>query len=377
MPSALAHFQPIGPFHADLKRRVAGYFDARGAQRPQGGSTLGGPAMLLKTALLFAWMIGSYLALMLLPLSWWQAALLVSSLGLAQAGIGFNVLHDANHGSFSASARLNRIVGWVACDLLGASSHNWRQRHNVLHHTYTNIEGMDDDLEAGPLLRFAPWQPRRPLHRFQHLYFWVLYALFPLRWFFVDDFKELLGGTIGGRPFARPRGAALFRLLLGKALYYTWAFVLPLVFHPGWHLLGLWLLGSAVLGNVLAMVFNLAHCAGEAEYRLASEGRAVPAEWAEHQVATTIDFARGNRFLTWYLGGLNYQVEHHLFPRVCHLHYPALSRIVEETCRAHGLRYRVQPTLLSALAANLRWMRALGAGEERAFPAPAVLATVA
>jgi linoleoyl-CoA desaturase len=358
MASPLARFQPSGPFHTDLKARVARYFEARG------GDTQGGGAMLFKSALLFAWLVGSYLTLMLAPVSWWQAALLVISLAVAQAGIGFNVLHDANHGSYSKSPLLNRLVGFLGCDLIGASSLNWKQRHNVLHHTYTNIEGMDDDLEAGPLLRFAPWQPRRPHHRFQHLYFWALFALFPVRWFILDDFKELFAGRIGSRPFPRPRGAALFWMLLGKAGYYTWAIVLPLVFHPGWHLLALWLLGSAVLGNLLALVFQLAHCAPEAEFRLAGEGEAVGREWAEHQVATTIDFARGNPLLTWYLGGLNYQVEHHLFPRVSHRHYPALSRIVEAACEARGLRYRVQPTFRAALLSNLRWMRSLGAGTE-------------
>ena len=358
MTAPLARFQPIGPFHTDLKQRVARYFEGRG------GSMHGGAAVLLKTVILFAWLVGSYLALMFLPVTWWQAALLVVSIGCAQAGIGFNVLHDALHGSYSPSGRLNRVVGWLGCDLIGASSANWKQRHNVLHHTYTNIEGMDDDLEAGPLLRFAPWQPRRPHHRFQHWYFWALFALFPVRWFFIDDYQELLAGRIGGRPFVRPRGAALFWVLAGKLGYYTWAFILPLLFHGGWQLIPLWLLGSATLGNVLANVFQLAHCAGEADFRLSSAGPAVQQEWAAHQVATTIDFARGNTLLTWYLGGLNFQVEHHLFPRISNRHYPALSRIVEDTCKDHGLAYRAQPTFRAALTANLRWIRSLGRGEE-------------
>jgi linoleoyl-CoA desaturase len=161
-------------------------------------------------------------------------------------------------------------------------------------------------------------------------------------------------------------------MLLGKAGYYTWAVVLPLALHPGWQLPALWLLGSAVLGNTLALTFQLAHCAGEAGFFPAPVPGAQQVEWAEHQVATTIDFARGNALLTWYLGGLNYQVEHHLFPRICHLHYPALARIVEETCREHGVRYRSQPTFRAALLANLRWMRTLGAGAEPV----AVVATV-
>ena len=374
MASPQARFAPAGLFHSALKERVALHFAGR-ASSGQGSDTHGGGRMLRKSALLFAWLLASYCAVMFAPVTWWQAALLVVSIALAQAGIGFNVLHDANHGSYSGSARLNRALGWLGCDLIGASSLNWKQRHNVLHHTYTNIEGLDDDLEAGPMLRFAPWQKRRPVHRLQHLYVWGLFALFPVRWFFIDDFRELFARQIGSRPYPRPRGAALFWMLLGKAGYYTWAVALPLALHPAWKVGALWLLGSAVLGNTLALVFQLAHCTGDAEFHFTSEGQV--AGWAEHKVATTVDFAKGSRLLTWYLGGLNFQVEHHLFPRICHLHYPALARIVEETCVEHGVKYRSQPTLLAALRANVRWLRALGAAEAplpATLPAPAVAA---
>jgi linoleoyl-CoA desaturase len=244
-------------------------------------------------------------------------------------------------------------------DLMGASSFLWRLKHNVLHHTYPNISGFDPDIEAGsPMLRLAPWQPRRPHHRFQHLYVWLLYGLFPLQWWFLHDIRELVTGRIGGHQFPRARGRTLFAAIAGKALFVSWAFVLPAFFHPWWALLLCWGLAIVTLGNVLAAVFQLAHCVGEAEFLGSSS---VESDWAEHQIATTVDFARGNGLLGWYLGGLNFQVEHHLFPRVCHLHYPALARIVEETCRAHGVRYRCEPTLGDALAANWRWLRRMGA----------------
>jgi linoleoyl-CoA desaturase len=140
---------------------------------------------------------------------------------------------------------------------------------------------------------------------------------------------------------------------------------LPALLHPLWAVALLWGLGLFILGNVLATVFQLAHCVGEAEFL---DSRAIERDWAEHQVATTVDFARGNRMLSWYLGGLNFQIEHHLFPRVCHLHYPALSVVVEETCRAHGVRYRSEPTLWSALAANWRWLRRMGSPEAGRSP---------
>jgi linoleoyl-CoA desaturase len=257
-------------------------------------------------------------------------------------------MHDANHGATSASPRFNRILS-LSLDLIGASSVLWRDKHNVKHHTYTNVAGADPDLEGGkPLLRLAPWQERRPWHRFQHLYVWVVYAAFPLKWWFFDDLRDLRG---------RGRRDA-FQVLLGKAVFVSWAFILPAVLHPSWGLVGLWAVALATLGPVVASIFQLAHCAPQADFVQLEQARG---SWAQHQVATTVDFAPRNAVLCWYLGGLNFQVEHHLFARVCHVHYPRLSGIVQETCLKHGLRYRCEPTLHSALAANFRWLRSLGA----------------
>jgi linoleoyl-CoA desaturase len=340
-----------GPFHADLKGRVADYFE--GAAR----SRHGGWAMGAKSAVLLGWLAGSWALLMFAPVNAWQAALLSVSVGLAMAGVGFSVMHDANHGGTSSSGRLNGIMGFTL-DLLGASSFIWRKKHNLMHHTYTNIAGLDADIEAGsPFLRLAPWQSRRGFHRFQHVYVWLLYAVFPLQWWFYDDLRELVTGRVAGQQFERARGGELFAAVAGKVLFTGWAFVLPVVLHPTWALIPIWGIALFTLGNVLAGVFQLAHCVGEAEF---VDRGAPPSDWAEHQVATTVDFARTNPLLSWYLGGLNFQVEHHLFPRVCHLHYPALSRIVEETCRTHNVRYRSEPTLGSALAANWRWLRRMG-----------------
>jgi linoleoyl-CoA desaturase len=188
-----------------------------------------------------------------------------------------------------------------------------------------------------------------------------LYALFPLNWWFVDDFRELLTGRIGGQTFPPARGWPLARALAGKALFISWTIVIPLALHPPSQVLAVWVIGVGTLGTVLAGVFQLAHCVGEADFHDVQSGSATKPQWAEHQVATTVDFARGNRLLSWYLGGLNFQVEHHLFPRICHVHYPALAPIVEETCRAHAIRYRAEPTFRSALAANWRWLRRMGA----------------
>ena len=346
-------------FHRDLKARVQAYFDDAGRELH------GGWAIRRKTAILVAWLAASYALALFAPVGPLLAALLTISIGLAMAGIGFGVMHDANHGSYAKGPRLNSAIGFSS-DLLGASSHVWRHKHNILHHTYTNIAGFDTDIEASTMLRLAPSQQWLPFHRFQHFYIWILYAVFPLKWWFLDDTRELASGKIGAHRFAAPRGWALFSAVGGKVAFVTWAFVVPLVLHPTWKLLPLWLLGVATLGVVTAVVFQLAHCVGRAGFPEAGAGGQIQAGWAEHQVATTVDFARASRVLAWYLGGLNFQIEHHLFPRICHVHYPAVSAIVEETCADHGIAYSAEPTLWSALAGNLGWLREMGRGPGRA-----------
>ncbi|HET9553429.1 MAG TPA: fatty acid desaturase [Anaeromyxobacteraceae bacterium] len=354
-------FLPPGPFHAELKRLVEAHFAASG-RSPRGGWRLA-----VKGALLLAWFAGSWSALVLGHPPWWLAVPLAVSLGLAWAGVGFNVMHDANHGASTTRAGWNRLLAYSS-DLIGGSSVIWRHKHNVLHHGYTNVLGVDEDLESGGLLRLARGQPRRPVHRLQHLYVWVLYALFPLRWFLLDDFRDLLTRRVGASPLPRPSPGAVALLLLGKLLFVGWALVVPLWLHPWSEVLPLGLVAVGTLGVTLATVFQLAHAVGEARFHAAAAGP-VPSDWATYQVASTVDFARGSRLCAWYLGGLNFQVVHHLFPTVSHVHYPDLAPIVERCCRRHGVPYRAWDTLRDALGANVRWLRELGLPEAPGAPA--------
>jgi linoleoyl-CoA desaturase len=357
-------FPPSDSFHSELKSRVEGHFGETGR------SSRGGWRMAVKTVVIVAWFAASYGLLVFGHPAGWQAALLAVSLGLAWAGIGFDVMHDANHGSYSRSRWVNRLLGF-SIDLIGGSSAVWRQKHNVLHHTYTNVLGIDTDLEAGGLLRFAPDQPRHPAYRFQHLYVWALYLAFPWRWFLYDDFRDVAAGRIGRQTFARPRGRELVALVVGKAFFLGWAVVLPIALHPTGWLFPIAVLAVGTLGVVLATVFQLAHAVGEVAF-VEPSAAVLPTDWARHQLATTVDFAPGNRLLSWYLGGLNFQIEHHLFPKVSHVHYRALAPIVEATCREHGVHYRAWPSFAAALGANLRWLRQMGGASPLREPGGAI-----
>ncbi len=317
--------------------------------------------MRAKTGLILGWFAASYAGLLLWGgASGWIAGALTVSLALATAGIGFSVMHDANHGAYSPSRRVNRLVG-LALDFVGASSYLWRFKHNVQHHTYTNVDGLDADVDAGPFLRLTPSQPLRTLHRYQHLYAWGLYGVLAVKWWFVDDLLDLVRGRSGKVRIPRPRGADLAALLAGKALFVGWALVLPALLHPARWTIPLFLLGSFILGVVLSTVFQLAHTVPLAEMHQAGPGeRWMETGWAEHQARTTIDFAPGNRLLSWYVGGLNFQLEHHLLPDVCHLHYPALAAVVAAACREYGVPHQTAPSLRAAIASHYRYLRALG-----------------
>jgi linoleoyl-CoA desaturase len=369
MNSPRARFPKDDGFHAALKSGAADHFAT--GHRPR----FGGRAMHVKTAVILTWFAGSYLLLLALGgTSAWLAAALAVSTALATAGIGFSIMHDANHGAYSRSPRVNRAFGF-ALDAVGASSYVWRFKHNVQHHTYSNVDGLDADIDAAPFLRLAPSQRLRAWHRWQHLYAWPLYGVLAVKWWFVDDAVDLLRGRIGLVNFPRPQGWELAGVLLGKAVFLSWSLVVPLVlFRSGW-VAPLYLLGAFTLGVVLSVVFQLAHAVDETTFHAAEPGaeRRLPTPWAEHQVRATVDFARSNRLLGWYVGGLNYQVVHHLFPEVCHVHYPALAKVVEAVCAKHRIPYRAQPTLRAALAAHYRFLCRLGHVEPCLVPAVAAV----
>jgi len=319
--------------------------------------------MYAKSAIILAWAVATYVLLVFWASTWWQAIPLSVSMGLSLAAIGFCIQHDGGHRAFSRHQWVNRIAA-STLDLIGASSYIWDHKHNTLHHTYANIAHHDDDIEMGVLGRLAPHQKRYFFHRWQHFYVWLLYGILPIKWHFWDDTRDLIFAKIGTHRFARPRGGKLAILIAGKVLFTTLAFVLPLSLHVWWHALGCYLIAFWVCGCVISVVFQLAHVVEEAQFPQpdAATGR-LPTHWAVHQVETTVDFARRNPFLTWFLGGLNYQVEHHLFPRVCHIHYPKLSRVVENACRRHGIEYHAHPSVWSAIASHFRWLRRMGSPE--------------
>jgi linoleoyl-CoA desaturase len=292
---------------------------------------------------------------------WWLAIPECILLGLFTAMIGFNVMHDGAHGSFSKYKIVNSLAGF-SLNLLGGSSIMWKMKHNIIHHTYTNIDGMDDDIEAGSMLRFTETQKKLKIHKFQHHYFWFLYTLLHIMWIFVGDFRKYFTGKIGEFELRKMTVKEHLGFWTAKVVYFFMVIALPimLVGFVNW-ILG-FLLVTMVTGFVISIVFQLAHTVEHTHFPMPSEDSGkIENEWAIHQLETTANFATRNKVICWLVGGLNFQIEHHLFPKISHIHYPAISKIIKQVCQEYNITYIEYPKMRHAIVSHVHYLKKLGA----------------
>ena len=341
-------------FQLELRRRVDEYFRTTGRRQRDCWQ------MYLKAAIVMASLAIPYWLLVFAAHAWWQSVPLAVLIGFAAAGVGFNIQHDGGHHAYSDRRWINKLMA-MTLDFIGGSSYLWHWKHGVIHHTYVNVTGHDSDLNLGIFGRVTPHQRRFAFHRWQHLYLWPLYGCLAIRWQLIDDFRRLIAGRIGSHRIRRPRGTDLVILVAGKATFFAWAFGVPLLFHPVSAVLVHYAIAALVLGTTLSVVFQVAHCVEEAAFPPASAGtRRIERAWAIHQVETAVDFARPSRIAAWLLGGLNFQIEHHLFPRISHVNYPAISTVMEQTCRDFGVVYTEHQSFWHGVTAHFRWLRRMG-----------------
>lgn len=344
-------------FFKTLNQRVNSYFTENNIAKH------GDYRMIIKTVvMMLIYLIPFVLLLTGVIESVWLSMLLWAVMGLGMSGIGMSVMHDANHNSYSSNQTVNRYIGYIM-NIIGGHDKVWRLKHNVLHHTYTNIDGADEDIDVGSLFRFSPNQDRHTLHRLQHLYAWPLYALMSLMFAtysdFVRTFRYKKSGVIRtDKEFKR----ILLDVAIWKVVYYAIFLVLPIVFTPFawyWSVLG-FLVMHFVCGFLLSSIFQAAHVMPECEFPEPNENGHMDSAWAVHQLRTTTNFAPKSRIFSWFIGGLNYQVEHHLFSNICHIHYPKISKIVRETAQEFGHAYKVERSFLSAMWSHMMLLRELG-----------------
>jgi linoleoyl-CoA desaturase len=352
-------FDNGGAFIRDTRREVEEYL-ARPGVRARGRRRL-----YLKAVVSVALAATSWSLLLFAHPGVVLGLVYLAGLVAGTALVAFSIMHDANHGAYFRTRRLNHLLGWTADAVLGISSYAWRVKHNVAHHTYTNVDGYDADISQVPVARMLPEQEPRPWYRYQHLYHWPLYCLMVLRWQTAGDIAALRRGQIGRSAIRLPRGWDLAGILGGKAVFLAWTIAIPLLVYPWWVVAAGYAAFSMVMGLITATTFQLAHCVEGVDSAAPEELAGTRRLWAVHEVETTVDFCPRNPVITWALGGLNYQIEHHLFPKVPHTHYPRIAEIVERNCARHGVRYMCRRTLGEALASHYRYLRDLGRAGER------------
>lgn len=342
-------------FYTALKANVDEYFEKNNLR------TTGNWQLYSKTAVLIPAALVIYISVLTIDIPGWAGILLCTILGFILASIGFNVMHDACHGSYSSKKWVNNILG-LTLNALGGNAFIWKFKHNIIHHTYTNVDGVDDDIAKSPLMRQCQSQKWVPAHRYQHIYVVLVYAISSFAWVFIMDFNKYLSQKVFTTRLQKMNGSDHVIFWVSKLLYVIFYIAIP-VYMVGW---GKWAIGFTfmhlTLGLTLALIFQLAHVVEHAEFEAATgtEHKLIENEWAIHQVKTTANFAPRSKFVNWFVGGLNYQVEHHLFPRISHIHYPAISNIVQQTCEQFDLPYNTYPTFATSLASHFRMMKQLG-----------------
>ncbi|MEN9570525.1 MAG: hypothetical protein RL172_1756 [Bacteroidota bacterium] len=346
--------QNSNTFHQELKKRVNQYFDERKK------SSTGNFNLFFKAVFFFSSYVFLYIHLVYFTPATWIAIIECILLGCFTAAIGFNVMHDGGHGSFSKSKTVNKLAA-VSANFVGVSHIMWSMKHNIIHHTYTNIDGVDDDIEIKPYLRMCSTQKWRKIHRFQHYYVWFLYTLLHLIWVFLTDYQKYFKKKIGTVPIKK-MSAGEHLAFWGAKVGYLLMFVIIPIYMVGF---AKWITGfliaSIVTGFIISIVFQLAHTVEETAFPMPdADTNKIENEWAIHQVQTTANFATKNKLISWLVGGLNFQIEHHLFPKVSHVHYPAISKIIKQTCEDFNIRYIEYPRMRSAIASHAAFLRKMG-----------------
>lgn len=316
--------------------------------------------MWLKTLLLLVAYVTCYGALISNSFSFNGVLLLYCGLGIIKPLIGFNVTHDALHGAYSHYHKLNRFLGY-SFDINGTSSYIWKITHNVLHHTYTNIPGHDSDIDKAIWLRLSPKDEVYWFHRYQPYYAPFLYCLTSLNWILFFDPVWFYRGAINGK--VPPKDTAIFTTLKIFSLFFFIGLPMYLLSLSWWQVLLGYFCMQFVGGFMIALVFQLAHIVESVAFPEPDSVGRMANNWATHELLTTSNFATHNRVLSYFLGGLNFQIEHHLFPNVCHVHYPHISKIVKKTTEEFGLPYNEQPTFFQAIGSHFRMLGKLGRGE--------------
>lgn len=346
-------------FVKTLRQRVDQYF--KDNQIPKTGDF----SLKTKAVVMFAiYFVPYFLMAFSVVTNIWMLWAMAVMMGVGMAGIGFSVMHDANHGTFSRKKWLNKAMGY-SINFLGGNVNSWKAQHNVLHHSYTNVEGYDEDIDPGKILRFSPHAEKKSFHKYQFLYAWPLYSLMTLSWTFkkdmIDAFKYEKMGIF--KQLKTNAKKELVVIIATRIIYFFYMLFVPLYFMDvsWWQVIIGFLTVHLTAGLILALIFQLAHVMEDTQFPIPEEAsNMIENQWAVHQLQTTLNFSAKSRILSWFVGGLNFQIEHHLFPNISHIHYKKIAPIVQQTAQEFNLPYYSKKNFINALASHGRMLYKLG-----------------
>lgn len=347
-------------FSRNLKQEVNRYFEKNNLSRHANRR------MKIKTVVLLTVYFGAYGLIISNILSLWGMAFLCFVMGIGMAGIGFSISHDALHGAYSSNKYVNKVLGYTF-DLMGANGYIWKITHNIIHHTYTNIYEHDEDLEVAEFIRLSPNAEHKPIHRIQHVLAFIAYGFATLFWVFIKDYKYFFQSSLGPYEEKSHPASEWVTLVITKLVYYGYMLVLPYILLPlaWWQIAIGFLILHFTAGVILGVIFQLAHVVEGTEHPTENEEGNIENTWMIHQLETTSDFAHDNQLLCWYIGGLNYQIEHHLFPKICSIHYPKISSIVRDMAHKYDIPYNYHPTLGAAIHSHYNTLKKFGSQADK------------
>lgn len=344
-------------FQKTLRQRVNEYFKQNNLSR------YGESRMIYKSIFMLLLFFGPLLTINTgLIQNVYSLFLLYLISGFGMAGIGMGIMHDALHGSYSKNKRLNKIMG-LSINLIGASASIWKIQHNVLHHTYTNVEEADDDIKVPAILRFSPHSKHYWFHKFQHYYVWPFYCLMTIIWTTVKDFIKISRyKKMGFFKSTKEAQYEVFKTIIWKILFFSYTLIIPLLVFSGsaWLVILAHICMHFITGLCLSIIFQVAHVMPTSKFPIPDKNGILADSWSIHQLNTTTNFSPKNKWFSWLIGGLNYQIEHHLLPNISHVHYRNISPIVEETAKEYGLPYHIKKDFITAVSDHARMLRTLG-----------------
>src|SRR5262249_5601159 len=327
-----------------------------------------GWVLLVKALILVSLVVGSYAAILVIGKGWILIPLgvvfAVSALLLA-----INVGHDASHDAVFKSRLLNFILHRACFLLTGINGYLWRMRHLNSHHLFPNVNGSDTDIDENPVMRLSPNQPWRWHFQFQHIYgpFMYLFAASHTTWW--GDFVYLSKKNLANMTDIKHPWYEYILFFLSKLAYVAIVLVIPMLVLeiPWWQVVLGYLFVKCVASLLFVFLLIGTHFSDLADFPVPDEKTgSVGRTWAEHNMATACDWSPHSLLAHFISGGVNAHASHHLFPDVCHTHYPAIAKLIERSAQEFGVPYN-RVSMWGMVRSHFLFLYQLG----RRPPAPA------